>query len=190
MTIVWKNHWNTGLEAIDQQHHRISEYINKLGKLVPEEGSSPLPDHDHDAEEFAHYACLFESISSHEFNFVLDELIACIEEHFSFEEELHLKTHYLLSDTHKETHDVFLARIKKYQTKLNDGENVASKIYRILYGWMEQHIQYDQHYADIMKRKMGNSRLSSIVEDQEKESGWLTRSLKAITKRRSHPSHH
>jgi hemerythrin len=117
---------------------------------------------------------------------VLEDLIVCLETHFDFEENFHQQTHYQLSDSHKETHDVFLSRIKKYKERFAAGEDVAEKLHRILTKWIEHHIQYDMDYAATIKHLPPSVIAQTIsVENANAKVGFVrlfTQFAKAIAK--------
>ncbi|MDD4962762.1 MAG: hemerythrin domain-containing protein [Gallionella sp.] len=152
MTILWQSEWNTGVDFIDAQHRDIMDYINQLGHIIPDPKPKVSSLLGNEAVEAAHYASLFGSLSTAEFGYVLDEFIRCVENHFACEELLHVEDAYQLAAPHKETHDLFLVRIKKYQTQYNLGEDNAEKLYRILNKWIEQHIAYDMDLMASVKR--------------------------------------
>jgi hemerythrin len=152
MELIWKDCWNTGIDTIDAQHRRIMDYINQLGHITPDpkpQASTSLSD---EAVEETHYALFFGSLAIAEFGYVLDEFIRCLENHFAHEEQLHVEVTYQLSVPHKESHDLFLVRIKKYQAEYNQGVDNADKLYRILNKWIEQHIAYDMDLMASVKR--------------------------------------
>ncbi|MFY9260011.1 MAG: hemerythrin domain-containing protein [Gallionella sp.] len=182
MAATWKNDWNTGIEMIDLQHQRILEYINKLGNMLPTCNAQPTSDHGHEADEYAHYCSLFESLSTAEFGFVLDQLIAYVEAHFNFEENLHLDSKYELAVPHKETHDLFIKRLQKYREKYSHGEDVADKLYRVLEKWIEQHIQYDMDYAATVKHPPTTLIAHEQVFEKKYPRNWFTRTLSAFSK--------
>ena len=41
MSLIWKNDWDTGIDAIDVQHRCIMNYINKLSHIVPDPKPRP-----------------------------------------------------------------------------------------------------------------------------------------------------
>lgn len=180
MTIVWKDHWDTGIETIDAQHQRIAAHINKLGCAIPlTQNDTPIK-HEHDDDEYAHYASLFGSLSTGTFAYALDALIECLELHFAFEESLHQADAYALAASHKETHDLFLQRIKKYREHFRRDEAVAAKLHRITKNWLENHIASDQKYIALTKPHLP----TAVAEEvRNKKLDWLLHPFKARSKR-------
>ncbi|MDD4962763.1 MAG: hypothetical protein PHI11_02465 [Gallionella sp.] len=174
MSIVWENRWNTGLEEIDHQHKSIAEHINKLKKAIPCANSKPVTDHEHDADEYAHYALLFESISTGEFGYVFGQLIECVESHFIYEQSLHMAAGYDLAEAHKASHDTFLLRLKMYQAKYQAGEDVAAKLYRILRQWVELHISHDIHFVTMVKNTPQLTVADHKTENSNYKKQWFT----------------
>ncbi|MDD2774469.1 MAG: hemerythrin domain-containing protein [Gallionella sp.] len=152
MELIWKDCWNTGIDTIDAQHRSIMNYINQLGHVALGRKPQVPTLLDDDAAEAMHYAAFFGSLATAEFGYVLDEFIRCVEDHFAHEEQLHVEDTYQLSAPHKETHDLFLVRIKKYQADYNQGVDNAEKLFRILNKWIEQHIAYDMDLMASVKR--------------------------------------
>ncbi|MDD2776170.1 MAG: hypothetical protein PHU06_09450 [Gallionella sp.] len=177
MSIVWENRWNTGLEKIDQQHKSIAEHINQLKKAIPCTRSQSVTVHEHDADEYAHYALLFESLSTGEFGYVFDQLIECVESHFIYEQSLHMAAGYDLAVAHKASHDSFLLRLKKYQAKYQAGEDVAAKLHRILRQWVERHIAHDIHFVTTIKNNPQHTVADQKIETPDNKGRWFARLL-------------
>lgn len=152
MSLIWKDDWNTGIDIVDRQHRGIVNYINQLVHISPDPNPKIPTLPSDEVAEAAHYASFFGSLSTAEFGYVLGEFVRYIEAHFTCEEELHVEDTYPMAAAHKETHDLFLARLKKYQEKYNQGEDNAEKLCRILIKWVEQHVGYDMDYIASAKR--------------------------------------
>lgn len=154
MSLVWKSDWDTGIDTIDMQHRGIVNYINQLSHIVPDPKPKLPTLSGSEAAEAAHYASFFGALSTAEFSYALEEFIRYIEDHFNYEEQLHVEDTYQLAAPHKETHDLFLVRLKKYQEKNSRGEDNAEKLCRILNHWVEQHIPLDVDYIAAVKRSL------------------------------------
>ena len=184
MTITWKSHWDTGIAEIDAQHQRIAAHINKLGREMPLSQNDAPINHEHDDDEYAHYAALFGSLSTGGFAYALDAFIECLELHFAFEENLHQTDNYALATAHKETHDLFMQRIKKYREQFKNDEAVAPKLHRITKNWLEKHIASDLKYIALTKPHLSTAVAADVGQ---KKLDWLLHPFKARSKHPKHP---
>lgn len=152
MTISWTNDLSTGIEAIDNQHKRIVDYINELEKAIA------LQSHTSVGE-------------------VLNELVDYTLSHFAFEESLQEQAGYKLAKPHKAVHDVFARRVATFQDRHSAGEDIAEQLHCMLGTWLVHHIKRDDMaYVSEVK-----ANITDIVKD-EKEGGWLSNSLRKFFK--------
>jgi hemerythrin len=177
MPIVWKNCWNTEFDEIDMQHKSIAAHINKLRQAIPCTDSPSVTVNEHDADEYAHYASLFGSLSTGEFGYVLSQLIECLESHFIYEESLQITTKYDLAEAHKASHDSFLIRLKMYQAKYQAGEDVAAKLHRVLRQWVELHISNDIQFVTTIKNNLQQTVADQKIETPDNKGRWFARLL-------------
>ena len=128
---VWDSHLETGIPDIDQQHREMVRLINQMGRMQFAE--RPL-------ESF-----------SHELLHVLDELAACVEHHFGFEEAF-MGRYYEDPDhcsTHSHGHADFNIRMAEARSAaLNYPSSVACRMLTFLSRWLISHIiGTDMHMA-------------------------------------------
>jgi hemerythrin len=146
--LLWQEDLNTGIAVIDNQHRRIVAIVNALD----------------DAQQRQDRRAVGE---------VLEELVDYTLSHFTFEEALMEDAGYEFGRPHKRLHDIFVARIRQYQTRFQAGEEVAEELKGMLSRWLFQHIRNDDRaYVDAVKRNM--LRLTADTG----EGGWLALALK------------
>ena len=149
--LVWQPELDTGIEVIDQQHHRIVDLINQL----------------HHADETG---------SREEVGVVLEELVDYTLSHFAFEEELMEESGYSFGPAHKRVHDVFTRRVSDYKMRFAAGEDVTSELKGMLARWLFNHIRSDdkayarhvRHYLKLYQPSV-----------ERKVDGWFKRKVKA-----------
>ena len=145
MSIEWTKDLNTGLDVIDEQHRRIVDYINQLNEAVTWQNDRLV-------------------------GIVLTELAEYCVSHFGFEERLLMRVGYPYLKPHKATHDLFVKRLKKFQDKYDQGEDVAAKLHGMLSTWLIHHIkQTDMAYATEAKESLLR------VTQSKQNVGWISR---------------
>ncbi len=123
LPMTWTADLNVGIDAIDNQHRGIVQYINQL-----------------------HDACQTQNRDA--VGLVIDQLIAYTQSHFSFEEALMEKAHYNFFPVHKRIHDLFERRIRGYQDRFAKGEDVSAELLDTLVKWLANHIKLeDKNYV-------------------------------------------
>lgn len=127
--INWSDAYSIGYDAIDKQHEKLVELINKL----------------YDA---------FLSATAHDIiNDILDSMIEYTEYHFKFEEDLFRKFGYPQHEEHAAIHGLFVAKTLDFKQKLTEGTTTVT--YDIMYflrDWLIEHIQgEDVKYVDFFK---------------------------------------
>ena len=152
--LIWQSDLDTGIDVIDEQHHRIVHLINQL----------------HHANENGSRAEVGE---------VLEELVDYTLSHFAFEEELMEEAGYALGPAHKRVHEMFTRRVGEYKLRFEAGDDVAGELKSMLARWLFNHIRGDdkayakhvRHYLDTYKRGgMGGGAA---------RDGWFKRKIKA-----------
>jgi len=139
----WSDDLNTGIDVIDRQHQRIVDYINELHHAI-EHG---------DRDEVGH---------------VIEQLIDYTYSHFTFEEELMEEAEYPFLRAHQRVHELFVRRVREFQEKFQQGEDIARQLHTVLKTWLVNHIKHDDaDYAEIVRRHTGT--------DTEHKSGILGR---------------
>jgi hemerythrin len=116
---LWTAQQNLGIEAIDQQHRKIVDYINQLDDAHC--NGDPR-----------------EEIAS-----VISQLIDYTQTHFAFEESMLEEAKYPDINAHKEVHNQFIQRVSDYQLRFNRGEDIALELSSLLVIWLFNHIKRD-----------------------------------------------
>ena len=128
--IEWTDEYKIGINVIDNQHHRIIEYINSLFDM----GDNPAKD---------------------QLALVIDSMIDYTYSHFAFEEALMEEAGYDFLSVHKRSHEAFTQRINDLHQRFIDGEDVKNEIGELLQAWLINHIMSDdQSYAPVVKEKL------------------------------------
>ncbi len=144
--LEWQDEFETGISVIDSQHKRIIHYINQL----------------HDAERLNDPQLTTE---------VLINLIDYTLSHFAFEESLMEDAGYRALDIHKRTHDAFREKIKNYQQRHINGEDVTHELFELLNIWLINHIAEDDNsYAPTIRENMPGM-------DSNEQAGWLKQKI-------------
>jgi hemerythrin len=128
--VTWNQNWNTGIQVIDAQHHRIVHYINQLRDAIQDDDRTVVEE-------------------------VLDDLVDYTLSHFAFEESLQAQAEYEYFDEHKKTHDRFAGQVADYQARVVAGEDVTRDLLDDLQDWLINHITHeDMNYVSVAKEKM------------------------------------
>lgn len=123
----WNDSLAIGIDAIDNQHRRIVDYINEL--------------------EVARASDDKVGVSQ-----VLIGLLDYTMTHFAFEEELMVFADYPLKDAHRLTHEAFTNHITQYVEQHERGVDVTRRLLSELKLWLSEHIQgEDRRYAPHVK---------------------------------------
>ena len=147
--LVWQAELDTGIDIIDQQHHRIVALINQLAEATSRDDQAV----------------------------VLEELVDYTLAHFAVDEELMEESGYSFGPAHKRVHDMFVRRVSEYRMRFEAGEDIAGELKSMLARWLFNHIRGDdksyarhvRHYLDTYKRPgQGGA-----------NDGWFKRRIKA-----------
>ena len=147
--LVWQAELDTGIDVIDQQHHRIVALINQLAEATTRDDQAA----------------------------VLEELVDYTLSHFAFEEELMEESGYTFGPAHKRVHEMFVRRVSEYCMRFDAGEDITGELKGMLARWLFNHIRGDdksyarhvRHYLDTYKRPgQGGA-----------NDGWFKRRIKA-----------
>ena len=121
--VSWTADLSVGIEAIDDQHKRIVDFINDL-----------------------HEASL--SGNREIVGRIIDELMEYTVSHFSFEEAMMERAGYRLLRPHKKVHEQFTRRVTEFRHRFKLREDVASEMQETLIKWLMNHIKNeDRNYA-------------------------------------------
>lgn len=140
---TWDSSLETGIEAIDVQHRQIVDYINRLHSAIAESDDASVRE-------------------------VLEQVVDYTLTHFAFEEQMIARAGYRHLASHTEVHRVFAERVRQYQARMAQGEDVSKKLLSDLRIWLTNHIKNeDRDYSAVVKAHLQSG------EDQ----GWLSRTL-------------
>lgn len=116
---IWTSNLNTGIEAIDNQHRKIVEYINLLDDARAAGGKKAL-------------------VSK-----VIDNLVDYTISHFQYEERMLERANYPFLKAHQNVHQIFIKRLATYQERFKNGENISEELHTLMFNWLFGHIKYD-----------------------------------------------
>jgi hemerythrin len=116
---IWTSNLNTGIEAIDNQHKKIVEYINQLDDARAAGGKKEL-------------------VAK-----VIDNLVSYTISHFKYEERMLEQTEYPFLKAHQNVHQLFIKRLGEYQERFKRGENISEELHTMMFNWLFGHIKHD-----------------------------------------------
>ncbi|MCL2297337.1 MAG: bacteriohemerythrin [Proteobacteria bacterium] len=148
--IKWTDELSVGIGAIDKQHRRIIEYVNKLH------------DNMNDRRAMAE---------------VLADTIEYTESHFGFEETMLEAAGYPYLQEHKRTHDLFVRRIEEYKERFEAGEDIGKELHDALVHWLAKHIKSEDTDCSVsLIAKFGREEAAiSRMEKNRLGKSWFTR---------------
>ena len=129
--IEWSNSFSVNNTIIDNQHHKLFDYLNELSDAMAVGKSNEVIEK------------------------VLDSLISYTATHFKYEEDLFEKYNYPNTESHIKTHTEFVNKVVQFKQDFMDGKALLSvKIMRFLTDWLMQHINgTDKKYVDFFESK-------------------------------------
>jgi hemerythrin len=138
----WLPEYELGIPAIDSQHKRIVEYINKLDE------ARALGNGGYTA-------------------YALEELVDYTLTHFEFEEALQEKAGYPFLKAHRRIHEIFVKRIASLRERFERGEDITTELLDMLRTWLSGHIRSDDRdYGDMVAELMaGGEWLDASLAD-------------------------
>ena len=116
---IWTSNLNTGIEAIDNQHKKLVEYINQLDDARSGGGNKEL-------------------VAK-----VIDNLVGYTISHFNYEERMLEQAGYPFLKAHQNVHQLFIKRLNGYQERFKRGENISEELHTFMFNWLFGHIKYD-----------------------------------------------
>jgi len=115
--LAWDKTLSVAVKEIDDDHRKLLELFNLLGRAVEEEEATNYIDA------------------------VLEELISCTVWHFRHEERLMLKHSYEDFEEHKTEHQELIDSAKALQQKFRQGvKAISSEDMEYLEHWLTEHI--------------------------------------------------
>ena len=118
-TFQWNKHFTTGLETVDDQHHKLVDLINRLGDSF-----------------------LASNVSDDGLTAIFTELADYAQYHFADEERLMLESG--IDVRHRETHHLnhvdFVDQVNALWSARNSIPNAAERLHGFLCAWLASHI--------------------------------------------------
>ena len=125
----WRPDFNLGIKAIDDEHKKIVELINKLNSAIM-----------HDEAEA-------------EIGGILDEMTEYSNYHFKNEEALFSAKNFPFTEDHIALHKSFINKVKDYKSKFEAGQPVTFRVLTFLRDWLTNHIlDSDREYVVLLKQ--------------------------------------
>lgn len=149
--VSWTQDLSVGIEAIDDQHKRIVDYINQLHEAGLRNDTRAI-------------------------GRVVDQLMEYTVSHFSFEEALMDQARYRFAAPHKKVHELFTRRIAEYRHRFQLGEDVAAEMQGTLIKWLMNHIKReDMNYGEAVRASLGEKGLKPQEEAETVPAGGAVR---------------
>jgi hemerythrin len=121
--LSWTADLSVGIDAIDDQHKRIVDFINDLHE-------ASLRD---DRETVGR---------------IIDALMEYTVSHFRLEEAMMERAGYRFLRAHKKVHELFTRRVTEFRHRFKLREDVAMEMQETLIKWLMNHIKNeDRNYA-------------------------------------------
>ncbi|MEK7737652.1 MAG: bacteriohemerythrin, partial [Pseudomonadota bacterium] len=117
-TFIWDPRFVTGLETVDQQHHRLVDLINQLGEyMVTDRSETGLEEVFHQLTDYARY-------------------------HFAEEEQLMRETGLDLRfvEPHVKRHHEFIAQVSAIWRSQGEAHHTSEVLNDFLVAWLAFHI--------------------------------------------------
>ena len=115
--ISWKPEFDTGVEAIDEQHRGLVDLINAFAEANAQGRGSRM------------------------MNRTLNDLIGYTQEHFQFEEDYMAGIGYAKLDQHRALHRRLVQKIERFQYEfIHGGRQITEEISAFLQDWLTTHI--------------------------------------------------
>lgn len=128
--LPWKAEYSVGVTHFDNQHKRMFEFINELGRAV---------------NEIEEEAVL---------NEILERLVNYTEVHFRDEETNMARYNFPGFTKHKDEHEALTRRVCTYHQNFKSGKISAPDVMTFLQNWILGHIlQTDMDYRSLLHYK-------------------------------------
>lgn len=131
--IGWKEVYETGIVALDNEHRGLIAEINRLYEAIRDKCSEKI---------------LAEILAS---------LTAYTVEHFQHEETLMAEYHFSGLDEHRKIHQALIAKVDEFRQRSEAGEEgVAQELLKFLRLWLLEHIvEVDKQYGPYLESRGG-----------------------------------
>jgi len=134
--VVWDDRYSIGVETVDEQHKGLFALTNDLYEACQGSGA----------------------VASEHFKGVLQKAVSYVAQHFSTEEEIMKKTDDPGYDEHQKEHDLFVRKVIKEASALEQGGEDAPMVFmNFLRDWIAKHvtgtdIKIGQHIEALKKK--------------------------------------
>jgi len=131
--IGWKEIYETGIVALDNEHRSLIAEINRL------------------------YEAVRDKCSDRVLSEILSSLTAYTVEHFQHEEKLMAEYHFSGLDEHRKVHQALIAKVDEFRHRSDTGEDgVAQELLKFLRSWLLEHIlEVDKQYGPYLESHGG-----------------------------------
>lgn len=134
--LKWDGTMSVGIDIFDEEHEKLTAYINQLYCLVMNKGDT-------------------ESLKK-----IFDELMDYAKFHFHHEEVLFMDTDYPKKEqeAHVREHEELTAKLLEIHNELENGnaEIISRELLDFMVGWLMQHTEgVDARYVPYVKKKLG-----------------------------------
>ncbi len=151
--VNWTPDLSVGIDAIDDQHKRIVDFINQLNEAGLHQDRGTV-------------------------NRVLEELLEYTVSHFSFEEAMMEQADYEFFGPHKKVHELFARRVAEYRHRFLLGEDVAIEMQSTLIKWLMNHIKReDMSYASAVRAHLNREKPRPAAKPEPRKPGGAIRKL-------------
>lgn len=134
MTVIaWKEVYETGVVALDNEHRGLVAEINRL----------------------------YEAVRDHRADDVLDDILAMLEqytvEHFEHEEKLMAEFKFPGLEEHQQAHRELIESVEDMKTRAaTDSQELAKEMLKFLRNWVLEHIvEMDKQYGPFLESRAG-----------------------------------
>lgn len=132
-SMEWSAELETGIQAIDNQHRQIVDFINELDAAIQ----------SHNMDAIKH---------------VIEGVLNYTVTHFEFEEELMQQAGFAGLKAHQQTHEFFMRKIAVLRGRFNAGEDVSQVLLSMLKSWLVGHIKgEDRDYIESVRKIAGTA---------------------------------
>lgn len=159
----WDKHFETGLQAVDEQHHHLVDIINQLGEILTDSAQVSFDDIEKVFGELAAYA---------QYHFTEEE---------SLMEQLGIDQRHL--EQHRHAHNSFLREVTEMHAEISpNNTDEAKPLLGFLISWLAYHILgSDQSMArQIAAIRSGQTPAQAFLSEDRKKEGAVEPLLHAL----------
>jgi hemerythrin len=148
--LAWSDKYDLGIDAIDEQHRKIMDYVNQF----------------HDAHSH--------NRSRKDVGKLIKKVADYSRVHFAFEEDLLEKVGYPFLKPHKKSHALIAKHMDDFQVRFEGGEDISRELEGLMGKWLFDHLKHDD--ADFVGAV--NEFLSQNPDVLTKKTGIFSRLFK------------